>query len=266
MQLMLSGCISLFVGCGSNLQVRHRAQAAGTVSQLTWNRAGRCPVRGIRPSGDGKSDYSQHVCSIWTPADQMILERPQFLLETELEGTREGNQIQFPCRDQIILKSREEHSQKVFFPLGKQKPQSRGDSCQGNRARLGCAMDVTWLISNVTDWETEAGRTCQGTHSESGAGLVLKPLFLTLGANWAWAWGWALGLSSVSKEGELHHVGGRRYITPWQKVHIAQVRKWTESSRVKPRASCVGPALLTVFCRGPCPPSPSQVLLSPLEP
>lgn len=32
MQLMLSGCISLFVGCGSNLQVRHRAQAAGTVS------------------------------------------------------------------------------------------------------------------------------------------------------------------------------------------------------------------------------------------
>lgn len=54
-------------------------------------------------------------------------------------------------------------------------------------------MDVTWLISNVTDWETEAGRTCQGTHSESGAGLVLKPLFLTLGANWAWAWGWAWG-------------------------------------------------------------------------
>lgn len=75
-------------------------------------------------------------------------------------------------------------------------------------------MDVTWLISNVTDRETEAGRTCQGTHSESGAGLVLKPLFLTLGANWAWGWGWALGLSSVSQEGEPHHVGGIEN-TPW---------------------------------------------------
>ena len=56
MQLMLSGCISLFIGCGSNLQVQPGAQAAGTVSQLTWNTAGGCPVRGIKPSEDGKSD------------------------------------------------------------------------------------------------------------------------------------------------------------------------------------------------------------------
>lgn len=69
-------------------------------------------------------------------------------------------------------------------------------------------MDVTWPISNVTDQETEAGRACQGTHSELGAGLVLKPSFLTPGANWAWGWGLALGLSSVSREGELHHAGG----------------------------------------------------------
>lgn len=52
----------------------------------------------------------------------------------------------------------------------------------------------------------------------------------------------------------------------WQETHVALVRKWVESSYVKPEACSEGPALLLLLCNGPCPPTPNWSLLGPWEP